>query len=180
MYKQLTRQDFDNALRIKGFNVVHLPGVSEVVYDFNLTRYEQRKYSDRAAYKPNKFAYIIRIYSSICKNTGVCRSKGKDAIRIALIRKTYGLTNPQVCIIAYAKSVNRTENAIKNTINRARSLAKLFRDHRLILHEYTKTNDPHHLQVKRRNKSSDPFWGSSAYPQDTTVYRINQSNQYQI
>ena len=136
-FQEISFFDFSSWMFGIGFEAVDLENVFEYVWERKIVT---RKYPDR---------FIVRIYSSISKNTNETRETGSDAIRVMLFDTV--LDKPVKDWTVY-----RTKNAKSNVIARARDAWGYVID------------SNHHcscgsLMVQRSSRHGN-FFGCTTYP----------------
>lgn len=148
-YRPIDLATFAALMRDKGFNEISLPGTAEHVWERPI---DCRLSSGR---------FKVRIYSSI-DGTGVTREVGGDAIRVQLFDTVR--SRP----VGDFARVHRTENALVNTIERAREV-----------YGYVSQHPEHHCTcgslMVARGKSGKTFLGCTSYPTCKNTRPITQA-----
>lgn len=108
-YVEITKAQMEDLLiNQMGFTRANDDLMSEYVYQRDVTTTSGVEYP-----------YMIRVYSSVKKQTGVSDECGADAIRVVLFDKVTGRPAKKT-----EKRVHRTKNALPNLRNRCRTAFK--------------------------------------------------------
>ena len=148
-YRPIDFATFAALMQDKGFSEITLPGTAEHVWEHAI---ECPLSTGR---------YKVRIYSSI-DQSGVTREVGGDAIRVQLFDTVRNRP------VGDFRRVHRTENALDNTMERAREV-----------YAYVSKHPEHHctcgsLFVQRTGKRG-PFMACTAFPACKNTRPVTQA-----
>jgi hypothetical protein len=106
-FREFDLEQFENVVGKLGYKQVNVAKTKEYVF-------QAKPFEDKR--------FVVRIYSSIHKDTGVTRGKGKDAIRIIMFYKG----EESAFVVTRFKRLHRTKNWSFNLSNRLKNIEYVF------------------------------------------------------